>query len=346
MNVFLVQSPLQVLAAFEARETFPGEPAQLIVMLSPNKTRNNTQILEAVSRTGWLHPLIIRPQRGRPLHNLRIKAALFLSLKRLAHQHVANLFMGDFRSIWMNRARGLCEPETTWLIDDGMVTPYVQKHFFSQGIYWPVTRKQKLNNLVRSLVNRWHGSERLRDTPISVFSVYDMPVPAAPGQRVVRHHYEHLRSLGSGQRRSEHDLYFFGSKLSEVGIITRDTEIDLLAQTLAWSRAQQLALHYIPHREDHPDKLDRIRALDIPVKPLGMPAELYFVLSEQIPAGIATFCSSAMSSLSCIADFPLRCAFVIPETAIRESSRDALALIYQGFDQTGVRLIRMNDNTP
>lgn len=333
MNIFLVQSPLQVLSAFEARCSFSITDCLLVVMLAPSKQENNRQLLLAVEKTNW--PKVIFIATSGLFGNLSKKIKLTKLQYESASAGVQKLFIGDFRSLWMNRFRGRVTPEETWLLDDGSVTAFVQRDWFNAGIWWPPTRKRE--NPLKTLANYSAGKLQCERTPIHVFSAFDIGQPA-PAQKIVRHQWESLRVMTRRKLTETGTTYFFGTKLSESGMISHEYEINAVLAVAAWHGERHIRFRYIPHRQDEKRKLDALLSAGIEIQSLGMPAELYFATANQMPDGIATFCSSAMNNLISMYDFARCDAFILPDQQLRPDVRASVALVYQGFNQRGIAL--------
>lgn len=336
MNLYLAQSPLQILAACEARAAMGGPDDALVVMLSPTRETNNQQMLMTLETTAWPQAIIVRP-RG-----VLSKLRLFAQITRLGRQGLDRLFIGDFRSLWMHRVRALSRPRETWLLDDGAVTPMIQQNFLGRGVFWPPQRKGMLQKHLRQLLNQLiFKAGRVATLPIHVFSAFHLPEPRHPEQQIIRHHYAHLRDLVASKRHQERQVYFFGSKLSEAAILDHDFELTSLQRIARWYGTRNMDFVYIPHRGDSQRKLEALAAAGIPVSALGMPAELFFALAQNIPAHIATFYSSALNNLASMYDFTSMQAFVLPPAAVRHPSPEGLRLAYASLEQAGVRLLEL-----
>lgn len=338
MNLYLAQSPLQILAACEARAAMGGPDDALVVMLSPTRETNNQQMLMTLEAAAWPHAIVIHP-RG-----VLSKLRLFAQIMHLGHQGLDRLFIGDFRSLWMHRARALSRPRETWLLDDGAVTSMIQQNFLSRGIFWPSHRKGALQKHLRQLLNHLiFQAGRVATLPIHVFSAFHLPEPRHPEQQIVRHHYAHLRSLVASKRHQAHQVFFFGSKLSEAAILDHDFELTSLLKIARWYAARSMDFVYIPHRGDGQRKLDALTAAGIPIRALGMPAELFFALAQDIPAHIATFYSSALNNLASMYDLTSMQAFVLPPASVRYHSPQGIRLAYESLEQAGVRLLKLDE---
>lgn len=343
MNIYLVQSPLQVLSAFEARARFGSADDIIFVMFSPNKKKNNQQLEMTLRATGWTRTYKFKPKTRIPLYNLILKLRLYSYIRQLARRGIERIFMGDFRSIWMNRARAISGAAETWLLDDGAVTPFVQKNYFNEGIFWPPHKKNKSQKHLRAISNYFFRADQVARTPIHLFSAFHVIPPETPGQRVLQHGYEHLRGLVNQKQRANRQVFFFGSKLSEAELISHKLEVDSLINIAAWYQQQGASLVYIPHREDKARKLESLALAGIEVRNLGLPAELYFALATEVPAHIATFCSSAINNLSVMYEFDSMRAFVLPQSGIRPSSRKAFELLYSGFESMRIGLVSLDE---
>lgn len=346
MNIFLAQSPLQVLSATEAREHMGAHDDHIFIMLSPTKNNNNLQILETLRKTGWKNIHTFKPVNSSPTHNLIGKLKLFHSIYLLARFGIDNLFIGDFLSIWMNRARAISAPANTWLLDDGVVTSYVQRHYFNKNIYWPPHRKGLLQRYTRALTNIIYGSRAVSQKVIHIFSAFSVDQPANSTQRVIKHNYEHLQEIIPDKKIIGNALFFLGSKLSEAGILNHQYEVSSIIRIAREYKSIGIEFIYISHRGDKSLKLDAIKSAGVSVKSLDMPIELFFALSNEMPAHIATFCSSAMNNLTAMYQFTSKTAFIVPQAEITQKSHSAFEVLYSDFHNSGIKLIKIDELLP
>lgn len=346
-QVYLAQSPLQVLSAAEARHAFSdGTDHLLIIMLSPTRRENNRQVLLAVSSTHWQHVCVFHPDKGIPLHALITKWRLYSMLRRLRNQQqVYRLFMGDFRSLWMHRARAVLEPAEAWLMDDGSITSVVQRDFLNRDIFFPPQKKRGLQALIKPVIHRLMNTHQTAVQPLHVFSCFPVDEPIQPERQLLRHRFDSLRATSRERPRLAGQIYFFGTKLSETGTLERPQEVRLLAGVAQQYRARGLTMTYVPHRGDSSEKLTLIHEHGIPVHALGMPAELYMTCATELPVGIATFNSSAVTTLNMLADFDIVEAFQIPPTLFSADKREQQRHAYELLQSQNIPVHLIIDST-
>ena len=64
-DLFIINSPLQVLNAIEAREHFGTQDAHLVLVLREDRARNSEHVLAVVDRFPWASTHVVRIERRR-----------------------------------------------------------------------------------------------------------------------------------------------------------------------------------------------------------------------------------------------------------------------------------------
>lgn len=123
-NLFIVESPLQVLVAVELCLQFSGQNNGITYRLSgEGRERNDDQIRKVIERGQWGFARQVSSSTLAGLaYHLSIRKFV-LGLRKESSDSVRNFFFGEFRSQWMHFSRLVLSPEKSILI----------KGFISEG---------------------------------------------------------------------------------------------------------------------------------------------------------------------------------------------------------------------
>ncbi len=284
MNLFVVESPLQLLNAQEAKAAFgvPRAAAVLVVFVGVSE-HSQSLTLSLIKTEDWAEVLKVGPTRKLP-DFLREKRLIEAWMKQ--HPPIETVFIGDYRARFMRHMANTYAKRAV-LLDDGSATIKVaEQRARGEGL-------QKQNRGLKRLFSK----QRLfgyhdEDIPVlTYFSVYDLPLSG--GDQLQRHHYAHLkRKAAHSERRDE--VWFIGSPMVEAGILSAKRYRDYLRQ-IASECPHPVA--YVPHRrEEHARVDDHARALGWRVQRNELPFELALVEGGQIPQALIGLYSTALDS--------------------------------------------------
>jgi hypothetical protein len=166
-------------------------------------------------------------------------------------------------------------------------------------------------------------------TKVTYFSCYDIPVEN--GEKLIRHSFEYLQESAFRLPRDQNLIYFIGSSLSEVGVVSEDFYVKSL-KVIVDSFAPKKVI-YIAHRGDSSDKLMRIRSdVGIEVKTYNIPFELQLAMFGPIPDQIASFYSSVLINCAEMFQSALRVtSFRIPTQELSSQHRAQIETVYEYF---------------
>lgn len=336
-NVFFVESPLQALSAIEAKSLDENSFNILIVSYQHRKnSQNNKQLFKIVNGSTWEQIIVLKKVYGVPkkLQNLLLLLRLYFAYRG----RVSKLFIGEFRSEIMHLSRGALNPEQTFLLDDGAVIVNVQKTYLSNGIHWPsyeVYEKSMLSSMLDFLFFSIFKNKKVIAQLIHIFSAFN--IEPLDGQTFVKNTYAQLKKTSREKIRLEGVAYHFGSKYSEAGVISKDDELKFIEKVLKFYQGINIKLIYIPHREESTEKLDLILGKGIVVKPLFLPAEVYFSEALEIPSYISSAYSTTINNLSAMFEFDRVIAFRLDRSSINQSYADNIENVYQYYQ--GIKAI-------
>ncbi|MDQ1362597.1 MAG: hypothetical protein QG652_457 [Pseudomonadota bacterium] len=314
-NVFLVKSPLQLLNAIEAKHYFRLEDKdcyllvmgdrksylQLMKLVAISRQWPNVTLLNKVgllAHDPWLQNVDLGEidKHGDAL--LRSSVFSIRRLNRLASSipNVKKIFIGDNNNKFMRHFVNQTKHETTILLDDGTATLEIaRQRMQGRSIIKPDKFLKKVKLAAKRLF------QGLNDKPVDkavFFTAYNIDVKS-PDQVVVNG-FSYLKKSSLTLECSD-NVYFLGSPLSEVGLMTERSYMEQLG--IVRSLYPVVHFVYVAHRRENKQKLDLIRQLpDVSVVLFEYPVEFQFSMIGPKPHKIASFITSALDNLDIILD--------------------------------------------
>ena len=340
-DVYLVQSPSQLLSAMEAAATKRLVKNVLVVRFTGCKN-SGLHLERLISRFSWDRVIFFH---GRKRH-----VSLFWSLPIFLIQSLSSfkgkvnaLFIGDFRSDWMHFFRIIVKPETTVLLDDGDITLAIQKVYFSNNIYWPIKPgglgfTSNIKSYVQTLIYKPFYKNANLNKPMDLFTSFE--VESLRDQQVIKNSFKYLKSTSLMHSSLEDIVFYFGSKYTEATILKLDEELDFITKVVEYYKLINVNFVYVPHRDDSTEKLKKIQSeISVKIKYLGMPAELYFSQAQRLPKHISGACTSTLNNLVKMYQFETVTAFVLPFKLVPELFREDMYLSYENLRSLGITII-------
>ena len=306
MDLFTVETPLQLLNAMEARHTLASSASRLVVFTSPGHTREAFTRLVRPGDWGSVEFVPIVPYEDlqerldwRDRWSARLRAyaghwrrrGLRRRLDALARSlgRVERMFIGN---LWVQHQRHLASAvryRELVLLDDGTQTLQLNERLTSGHAVGPATEVDR--PWVAWAIRRLTGMRPPDTSRVTFFTAFDLRT--RPGDRVLRNDYSYLRSLARDSRCS-HEVLFLGCELSHEGL-SEEHHRGYLRRVRAHFAADALA--YAPHPREKEDRVAYVRdVLGIPVRRFDVPIEYQLATSGVRPKVLASFCSSALDN--------------------------------------------------
>lgn len=315
-NLFVVSSPLQLFNAIEARDRFHAADANRLLVIW---TRD-------IDRAQML-PLL--DDRWREVRWYRFKGwrrslyALALRPWLRAQQPVDTLYIGYPYNVRAHIANTLGTTRTV-LVDDGHATLEITDYLAD-----PVLRRRDDPHPGDRLFGRHTGMDYA--ATLHVFSVYALP--GWPAERYVHNDFRAFRARVAALPAGD-TLLFIGSPLAGNLVPGPDDEVALL---------HAMARHYAPrpvryaaHRYEDLARLQALPGL-ANVTFMRYDTLLEYALFREgiLPARIATFCSSAIDTLTRI--YPVGAEVLrIPEARMLPGKRAWFEELYRNYASRGI----------
>lgn len=285
MQLFVVESPLQLLNAVEARQYFSiaAEDALLVVLRGVSE-KNQQQTLQLVERNEWADITELgETKRLADFLKGKRKIARWLQQKGSVEQ----VFIGDYRARFMRHLANSAGKKVI-LLDDGTATLAVADKR-QQG----VSASDKYQSSWRKYFNkrRIFGYQDQDIPALTYFTSFN--ITANTKDIITRHHYQFLREKLGHYQRSD-SWYFIGCPIVDMGIVSETSYLRYL-QLIADSTSDPV--FYIPHRREDPEKVAMFaRQLGWQVRSFDKPLELALIESDELPQGFLGLYSTALDN--------------------------------------------------
>jgi hypothetical protein len=267
-TLIVIESPLQLLSAYEAIKHYRFSSGVLLVRLS-NDIRNDEQISFLLSYLDFNGFSILKLSINSGRKKLQDLLMLSLSYFFLPFSKIYfnNIIVGSFKSGFMSLLYKLFPIDNSYIIvDDGtsMIDLYKYKRFYNARVF---------TNFI--------------EDNLSIVT------------NIEKNSFEYTKSLIES---SENDVYkevvFIGSGISEIGIVSEEHYLDMVSRICLEYTAQGLKVKYIPHRAECKNKLERISTIgNLEVYSINYPIELIGVIDGILPTLVASFYSTALITM-------------------------------------------------
>lgn len=281
--LYLVQSPLQLLNAHEARLALaPDFPVRHALVMLDRKESENNRLLRATARRLAWEPEIMVPFSPGDTGKMLAWLALQSKLRKLGP--VSRAYVGEYASGMPIAAANAFPEAEFFLLDDG-----------ASSINFPLFRYQNLRtvHLPEARSVKWAGYNTTLPDSISFFSIYDLELRLP--DRAVKN------SLGFLRRNIVFDdngpVYFIGSCMPDVEVMSYED---------FFSRFRGIVRHfggrpikYFWHRREITSRKKEFFAeLGVETVRANLPFELLLAEAKPRPSCVATFYSTALDTIS------------------------------------------------
>jgi hypothetical protein len=322
--------------AVELSLQFTGQKNGVISRLSgKGRERNNEQICKVLEWGNWSFKDTVEfSSKGGVLWHLDARRYI-LKIKERFRNEVGNLFLGEFRSQWMHSVRSVIDPESTILMDDGAVIVAVNKKYLKNGIFYPRDIFHDTRNIkskIRNLFFLGLLEDQVLSKPLLTASAFlgDDADYRIDFSGILRNKkYKPVCSDGIA--------YFFGSKYSEAGILSRNYELRFILKIKEYYESRGLEFCYCAHRDESSEKLDLLRLVyGVNVVLPDLPAELFLIENPERIAAIAAAYSSVINNLRFIFPNELITSFILDLEKVNEKNKSDIEEVYKHFEEIGV----------
>ncbi|NYR13106.1 hypothetical protein HC000_11585 [Pseudoalteromonas sp. MIP2626] len=289
-NIYLVESPTQLMSAIEAKNYNKGKHFLIIKYGSSNRHEHYKQLKELVDPNHWDSVFSVFSVSNKYVNQLLV-FFFVIKFKFKFKSERTKVYIGEYRNIFFCILAKALSSRKEVLLDDGCVTIMLQNKYFSKKkgmCNYYSNQKVFFVFLFFSYLFRF----KIDDNPPDLFSVFNLKEWLLPCQKNER------ITLEPKKVEVIDEFYFFGAKYSEVGILPLNVELSILLFSFEYIEERySQSFVYIAHRDDSQEKLSAISRMGITVKQLGAPCEAYFLALGCVPRFIGGFYTTSLISL-------------------------------------------------
>lgn len=319
-NLFIVDSPLQLLNAIEAREYFKTNNNILVVIFYKNHNqRHRTQVNNILNIYHWDKVLIIDSI------NTGSKFFQIINLiRKLKLNKYAYIFSGNI-SKSQNAIITSIEKQEVCLIDDGVATINI----YANG---KVTNfGNKFKDKIKLLRYKLFG---ITIKPIENMSFFTtLNLTGKDYIKVIKNEYNYLKSRSNQCDLDEETVYIVGQNFVKVNSLTDEQYITYLQKIKNIYKGKKII--YLPHREEKINsKYNEIFDEKFKLVYFENNIELEFILKNIYPATVIGFISSALTTIKSL--FPKTSILSLkPDNKILQ---ERFAHVYNYFEKDGIKV--------
>ncbi|UFT98883.1 glycosyltransferase family 52 [Radiobacillus kanasensis] len=332
MNVFIIESPLQLLNSLEAKYYYKLESAECdLLVLNGDNPNSVKQIVKMVNRSDWNSIKIIGFGNGKISWITRM---IKLKKEYKTYKDPDLVFIGDYRSDLMRDFVNKVNPRQTVLIDDGTVSLRIHRVLTSENErrkFLNGDSKDRLKKLIKSMVYLGNVPIQKHVDNLVLFTVYDLP--SSENLLVTKNNYLYMKSISS-EREKLQEVWLLGSPLVEKGILeSAEVYIDCLSKIKKhYSEVKKIV--YVPHRAENEEWIKVYDKLGFEILRPDASIELYLMIKKEIPNVVASFYSSALGNIYNIFGEQIQIdSFIIPKEQLPEKSKAEIINIYDYYSR-------------
>lgn len=302
-DILLVESPLQLINAYEAINSFKLENYIIYIRYSKEK-RNDDQIDELIKILNIKPSNIIKIFLSSKNKNFLDYLKIVFYFFHFRFCRINRLFIGNLESNFLSIIYKYVPIDKVIVMDDGSKTIALQEKFNNTNFY-------------------------------NLFTIYDLKKIGS--QKIYKNNYNRVKSLIKNICNRTDYVLFIGSNMCEMGIISQENYLSLINKIYKYYNK---SIVYIPHRKENEDKLNKIaNNKNIIIKKLNYPIELYGIYEKELPSLIASFYSTALLTMKNI--YGIHCESFYFDFS-KSKYKDVIESVYQYYKKE-MRIIYLND---
>lgn len=327
MDLFVLDTPLQLLNALEARHYFGGQPSALVLLHWPawpvsafecllnEMTWQSTTWVPMNAQRSTQKYWLIGSQTSDRLNEYRWIYQQYRRRNRIDRVlarfgRISRLVVGNLYNDYMSHVSSHVPHDELIAIDDGTDTLRVamRRHNAATSLEQttPLGPIQALKHFIQ---NRWVFWDGRQPNAITFFTAYDIAVGSK--DRLIVNDYRWLRERVVSRAGNDY-VYFLGQPLIEDGYLEEITYLEYLRKVVRYYGDNQVV--YIPHKRESNRSLILIdQELGLAIQRFSRPIEVELAIGGELPKELASFFCSALENCSILFGNSLQIkAFYIP----------------------------------
>ncbi|MGE0171431.1 MAG: polysialyltransferase family glycosyltransferase [Oligoflexales bacterium] len=320
-DLYIIESPFQLLCATEANLQLGGKRGVLIVYCDRRRTRNEAQIQAVLSLdlAKWEKVVFVRYKSPWSLY---FKLS-FLKNIELRKFDLDKVFVGNFLAGTLVSFGASFKAREFFFLDDGAAS--LAQHAFPP-------RKLGVKTLLRKIFLTFLGlnaSVSIWDK--SIFTIFGDSIHKFSDIR--RHSFQTIAKKLKDDAKCEIEkgkVMLIGQCMVERGVMEKENYFHLIRNVLK-SLPSNCYVEYISHRDEDPSNVAEItREFAIHSRTLGVPIEIFMMISRYLPEKCLAFYSTALFTVPLF--FPdVEYLYVKIPSGMLKTRRDSISEIYNQF---------------
>lgn len=345
MNLFLIESPFQLINAIEALNCYEDTyENSMFLCLNIYGEKNRNQINKVVEEFGITNYVILVDLDVKNKYNeLKLINRISLTIKKLVDKNgtIKSIFIGDLRSYYFTLILNNLRTKAKIIaLDDGNANIQIIKKINEKRTPEIGNNSNRIKKSLYTIMG--YSSKPIE--PDEFFTYYYDLFPDPINVKLVKNSFNILSSRLS-RKTVGNFCYFLGNKISEVGIVSEAKYLERLklAFTYIQLSSKISKIYYIPHRGEDHTKISKLKNLvNVEILNAEMPFELFLVFAEELPLSINSFFSSALDSAKRLLASEIEInAFYVPSSEISKSSEiEKINMNYESYKNSDISVIK------
>ena len=337
MNLYIVESPFQLLSAIEAREAFGlGKDNSILVLKYSKNLKSNRQMTELAVKFEFSRVITLSNSFAITLNDAML--IILIAVWKYRKKNFNFLFLGEVKNVVSHIAAINLSFVKCFFLDDGISTLKVQRDLhFGVKINDQNYANELLshfNFILAKIFFLKHGI--LPD--INWFTCFELV--KLPEQLIVTHTFSAIKEL-FGVSKKTGDMLFIGSPISEDKKMDQADEIESIRNAIKYFD-NVAKVTYCIHRRESREKIRHIAKIPkIITRESKYPLEMELLIQGFDQFQIASFFSTALHTIPLIFDVRSVSMFALDETKLADNFRDVYRdILSENASKSAISLIK------
>lgn len=324
MNLYIVESPFQLLCAIEARSHFSleKENSLLLVKLTKNK-KSNDQLKKIATKFNFKRVLFL-PQIIALTFSDMLMLFIFFYWK-LLNKKFNYIFLGEVKNAVVRSAVNNLNYRHYFFLDDGISTFAIQNKLINNINLNSLTHENNRIKKLIVLISKFLNLKLNEYTEVNWFSCFSLN--KLSNQTIIKHQFDSLKVKRSLEVNDKNVSYFIGSPISEDGKLSTKDELIHIERIAKYFQNKGVKVQYCVHRRESETKLNFITRIEnIQLRYPDYPLEIDFLLKGISIFEVGSFISTTLISLPIIYNIKNCIMFEINEIFFQDNFKDTYQL--------------------